>query len=307
MTKEEFWKNFNLGTELQISGNFIYNGLLSFHQMQSFYNEDEIFDFLYNISIGIERLLKISVILIEHSDIKNAIELEKSIITHNHLELLKRVKIKHELTLANTHNEFLQLLSNFYKTMRYDRFNLSSVYELSKEKKGLITFIEKNLDIKISNEFFNVTANDDRIKKFIGKIIGKITSQLYSVLVNEAHRLNIYTYEVKNYSKSFKIFLTKDYTFEKADLVKKEVLLNLIQCKKQSNFYNFIDKIKPLDLSDYDENYLIKCLLDMLESEKLGDEVDMLYEEIKNKKDRFERLEMLGSDFSFDYFDDSEE
>jgi hypothetical protein len=68
MDASTFWKNFNLGTELQVSGNFIYNSLSIFDKMETFYHEEEIFEFLYNLSVGIERLLKINVILIEHSD-----------------------------------------------------------------------------------------------------------------------------------------------------------------------------------------------------------------------------------------------
>ena len=46
MDSSTFWKNFNLGTELQISGSFIYNGLLVFDEMETFYHEEEIFEFL---------------------------------------------------------------------------------------------------------------------------------------------------------------------------------------------------------------------------------------------------------------------
>lgn len=53
-TPTEFWKNFRLGTELSISGNFIYNGLYNFDLMSHFYYEDEAFEFLYNISVRIE-------------------------------------------------------------------------------------------------------------------------------------------------------------------------------------------------------------------------------------------------------------
>jgi hypothetical protein len=61
-----FWKNFRLGTELQISGSFIYNALYTLDNMQTFYYEAECFEFLYNMSVGFERLQKIAVILLEH-------------------------------------------------------------------------------------------------------------------------------------------------------------------------------------------------------------------------------------------------
>ena len=48
---------------------FIYNGIYSLDNMESFHNVEECFEFLYNISVGIERLQKILVILVEHDEI----------------------------------------------------------------------------------------------------------------------------------------------------------------------------------------------------------------------------------------------
>jgi hypothetical protein len=82
-----FWKNWRMGTELQISGSFIYNAILCLDQMETFYYEEECFEFLYNTSVGIERLLKICIILTEHDKINNQEEFEQSLITHNSTEL----------------------------------------------------------------------------------------------------------------------------------------------------------------------------------------------------------------------------
>src|SRR5665647_1495631 len=109
MNKHEAWKNFNLGEELSISGAFIYNGLRRFHEMQVLDHADEIFESLYNLSIGLERLLKIAVVLVEHKDDSDQEALEKSLITHNHLELMNRVREHCKLNLGPPHNEFLAL------------------------------------------------------------------------------------------------------------------------------------------------------------------------------------------------------
>jgi hypothetical protein len=128
MNKHEAWKNFNLGQELSISGAFIYNGLRRFHEMQVLDHTDEIFEFLYNLSVGLERLLKIAVVLVEHEDDSDQEALEKSLITHNHLELMKRVRQHCKFNLGTPHNQFLALLGTFYTSLRYDRFTLSSVW-----------------------------------------------------------------------------------------------------------------------------------------------------------------------------------
>lgn len=303
MTKEEFWKNFNLGTELQISGNFLYNGILAFHQMKNFYNEDEIFEFIYNVSVGIERLMKIDLILIEHSNSTNQSEFEATLKTHNHLDFLQRIQKKHNLNLDKSHNQFLQLLFNFYKKVRYDRYSLSNVRDFEKEKDILIKFIEKFLKIKISNKTFNVTQNSKEIKRFIGNVIKKLTEELYEVLRKEAHRLNIYTYEVRYGSKAFKIFIANDFTFEKEDIIRKEIIINLIDRKRKTDFTTFINGIDKLDLEDFDENYYIRCLLDILESYQVYGELECLYEEVKNLSERLELVELVGSDMTFDFSD----
>ncbi len=42
----QFWKNFRLGTELQVSGTFLYNSIFALENMKSFYREEDCFEFL---------------------------------------------------------------------------------------------------------------------------------------------------------------------------------------------------------------------------------------------------------------------
>jgi hypothetical protein len=76
MKRTQAWKNFNLGQELSVSGAFIYNGLRRFHEMRVLDNTDEIFEVLYNFAVGLERLLKIAVVLLEHNETTDQDELE---------------------------------------------------------------------------------------------------------------------------------------------------------------------------------------------------------------------------------------
>jgi len=52
MKVTDFWKNFALVVEISISGAFIYNGLRRYHEMRNLDYTDELFEFLYNISVG---------------------------------------------------------------------------------------------------------------------------------------------------------------------------------------------------------------------------------------------------------------
>jgi hypothetical protein len=44
MKPTEFWKNFELGEELSVSGAFIYNGPRRFHELHKLDHTDEIFE-----------------------------------------------------------------------------------------------------------------------------------------------------------------------------------------------------------------------------------------------------------------------
>lgn len=297
MKKEEFWKNFNIGREVQLSGNFIYDGLLIFEQMESFNYEDEIFEFLYFISVGMERLMKANIILIEHDNDKDQDEFEKSLITHNHADLLIRIEKKHKLQLGKVHNEFIQILTKFYKSFRYDRFSLKNYQDSDKEKNNLIKFLNKYKGIEISNNYLNVTSNDKRIKKFIGKVIGKIINALYEILEKESHKLALYTYEIRTFSKSYKIFLEKDFTFERERILQKEILIYLLRNNEDSGFKEHIDNfLPPLEFSNGSENTYAKCLFDLSQSSEFLDELETMYDDLENKKLRLEAIDIIGSD-----------
>lgn len=303
----EFWKSFNLGIELDIAGTFIYNGLKSFHDIKNFESTSDIFEFLYNISIGIERLAKIAIILIEHEDNKEQNKFEKSLITHNHLELIKRIKKKHKLNLSTVHNKFLQILTNFYKSMRYDRYNITEVADHEKEKRSLIDFISSELKINYSNDFLQLTTNDDRIKIFIGKIIGKFSTTIYDIIWEEAHRLNVYTYELRYDSKAAKIFYAKEFNFLNEINVNKELLIFLMHAKGDKGVVDFIRSLKPLDLDIGEACEFIESFENPLITSQMQERIKLAYEEeIDDVKYRLEALKALTNCHAFYYGEDED-
>lgn len=306
MKREEYWKNFNLGIELQLSGNFLYDGLYLFDQLEHFHNEEDIFEFLYLISVGIERLSKIGIILIEHSENTEQEELEKSLITHNHLDLMNRIRRNRRLNLSVVHNDLLQLLARFYKSYRYDRFSLKSFHESDKEKRAFVKYLEKYLNVKIDSDGLFVSSNELRFKKFIGKIVGKITEQLYEIVEEEARRLNIYTYEIRTYSKSYKIFREKEYTFERERLLQKEILLYLLRNDHRGTAFDaLLNSIKPLDFMNESENIYSQCLFQPMRCREVIEEMEELYDTIDEKKDRLDFMEMIGS--NIELYEDMED
>jgi len=304
-TLSEFWKNFQLGTELRISGNFIYNGIFFFDTMQHFCYEDEIFEVLYNISVGVERLQKVTIILLEHNDKIDQSEFEKNLITHSHIELYDRIKKHRKQNFGKQHVEFLSMLSNFYKSTRYEKYNLNSVYKFIEGRSEFINYIEKYLNLKISVEFFGCTPNSNNIKKFFGNIIGKICSNYFDIINDECHRLNIYTDDLPSDSKASKIFWGKSFNFFEERQVQKEIIKYLIQSDLPSGISNFLKEEPPLNLEFHDTNYYINYLIDFHKSGGVIEEVEELYTEIGNISDRTKHLEIVGdSDISLEFDDD---
>lgn len=62
---DSFWnyKNFNMVNELNIAGEFIYDGIDALNRMNTIDEIPLLFSFLYHVSVGIERIQKIILVL----------------------------------------------------------------------------------------------------------------------------------------------------------------------------------------------------------------------------------------------------
>ncbi len=306
-TPTEFWKNFRLGTELSISGNFIYNGLYSFELMPHFYYEDEAFEFLYNISVGLERLQKICIVLLEHKDDTNQEEFEESLISHNLDDLNTRIENHKKINIGKTHKKLISLLTKFYKSSRYEMYQMQSVFKPNQSKVQLIKFLEESLDIEISVDMLGCTSNDERIKRFIGKTVGKFCKEYYQIVKDECNRLRIFTYEIPYESKAFKIFMSEKYDFSEEKIVQKEILKYLIQAELPKNFKEYLKTHPPLELDFYNTNYYLNHLFSFHKEYSIKGEIEELYTDFDNIKERLEHLKFIANpDVNFE-FDEEEE
>ncbi|MCX6178680.1 MAG: hypothetical protein NT163_04835 [Chlorobiales bacterium] len=305
MKPAEFWKNFRLGEELSISGTFTYNGLRRFYELRILDHSDEIFEVLYNLSVGLERLLKIAVILLEHSDSQDQEAFEKSLITHSHLDLLHRVKSQRALNLGPSHNELLGLLATFYKSHRYDRFSITSISDLRKERDALCRFFYKNLNLEISEPNFLLgTTNDARYKKFLRKTVLKICRSLYEVVADRARELNLYTYELRHGSKAETMFLGEaDIPAE--NVLWKELLIFFMNTKESSGYLEFLRNITPLDFDPALVDEYLDCFQSDAAKAFVIDELEHYYEEMSNAGERLKMMDVIGS--SGVYFDEPDD
>jgi len=307
MKPTTFWKNFQLGEELSISGVFIYNGMRRFHEMQNLNHTEEVFEFLYNLSVGFERLLKIAVVLLEHNDGIKQEELEKSLITHNHLELLRRLKKHVTINLNTPHNDLLSLLGTFYKSLRYDRFSLSSVYDSNKEMGAICDILSKHLktDIQHGNTIFG-TKNEDKYRKFIRKTVLTISRTIFEVVKEQAMALNIYTYELRSGSKAETVFL-REVNISDEDILWKELLVFFMNTKTTSGYLEFLREITPLDFDPALVDEYLDCFQSDTAKAMVMDELEHHYQELEETGKRFELMNIVGAhNVSFDYPDDEE-
>ncbi|MBF0620835.1 MAG: hypothetical protein HQL54_02795 [Magnetococcales bacterium] len=299
MTPEEWWLNFGLGIELDLSGSFIYNGIKHLDSLDGLNNPADIFEILYNLSVGLERLLKVAIILNEYNSSTNIVDLEESLITHNTSELANRINTNNELDLSVHQKEFLSLLSKFYKSQRYGRYSITSIYNVKAEKYAFLQYIEKHLKVGITNELVGV-QNTDQIKKFIGKIVGKISRKLYSIIYNKASKLNIYTYELRGDSKAIKVFLglNKDrLDFLDEMQIKRELIMFLIDEKSGGAHFNMMKSFGALDLDPARLPAYIKALLNDIHLPDVEEEVEVLYEELSNIQERFQKLNLIDCEY----------
>jgi len=302
-----FWKNFRLGDELHIAGSFIYNGLRRYHELQQLEYTDEVFDFLYNLAVGIERLLKIAIVLHEHSDLSDQEALEQSLITHSHLDLVARLRQRSAIKFSKPQNELLQLLGTFYKTLRYDRFSINSVSQSRKETAAILAFFSKHLkvDFPERSSLFG-TPNEDRFRDFIQRTVLKISQTLYDVIAARSSALGLYTYELRSGSKAESIFLRKVKIADE-DVLWKELLIFLMNTAPTTGYLKFLKQIEPLNFDPALLRDYLNCFKSDASKAAVMDELDWHYGEMDTsiRNERFVTIGIIGAENV--YFHDPED
>lgn len=297
MTPDEWWKNFALGMELDVAGTFIFNGVKRLDEIENFYYPTDIFEILYNLSVGIERLLKVAIVLVEHDNQMDMEEFEKSLITHNTMELTNRLQVAHDLNLSGVHTEFLSLLSKFYKTHRYGRFSIGSIPGIKEEQKMFLEYLEKHLQIEVpSEDSFIPVYNSDQIRKFIGKVVNKIARSIFCVIGKMTAKLNIYTDELRGDSKAIRVFYGDRLDFIDERIKKKELLLFLMNPQNRGRHIDLIRSFEVLDLDPEMAPSYIKALVNESHLPMVEGEVDELYTEVDNIGERISMVDIIDNE-----------
>src|SRR5574344_1829975 len=121
-----FQQSMALSAELDTAGTFIYKAIKEFSSIEIFGVSSKDFMFLYFASVGIERLQKILLILLQNPKDRDSYEKYcKSIITHDTAELQEKISKfkfnKKRIELPESCMAFLNILVEFYENQRYER------------------------------------------------------------------------------------------------------------------------------------------------------------------------------------------
>lgn len=291
-----------MANELDVAGEFIYAAIDKFNRMNDFDQVGDNFFFLYNLAVGIERVQKILLVIINDvnkEEIDNFLEKIKS---HDHMMLHSKIKEKINISFSKEQNDLLSLLATFYNAERYSRFDFFS-YNF-KDRDLLIEYIQKNCkDINVDYFIFKyVPINTDEIKEFFGRLIGRLCQKYYKAIEEASINKNMYCYELRYNSAAERVFCgneEKGSYQRKIDREKraiKELLLYLRSPKEINKFIEYMDGVDslPFDI-DLIQEY-VADLCNKTVSVDLIDEVDFMYDQfVENKIEREQLISLIGN------------
>lgn len=310
MNPELWFKNFNMVIELDVAGEFIYNGLQEIYQTSCFRNDAHTFLALYNLSVGIERLQKIIITLWEFKDSISPEEFKEELrkIGHNHISLrdkiislVKGTKAEKASSLTSRENDFLEVLCHFYSDNRYMRYR--AYQDTDGEVVLLKNYLTKYADTDQSI-FDDLIIVNDKIKRLLGKTISGISKKYYELVREGSRRNGTFTYELREESKAAKVFRYDTLYSEKYEehIAFKEMIIYLHNTNEKHPFLKYIEEIEPLPFEVEFISGYIEDICNGNIPQQLVDEADALYENIENGKERREMLSLIGNpnvDFEF--------
>ena len=294
-------KSIIMANELDVAGEFIYSAIIKLDKMQHFEQVADYFYFLYHLAVGIERVQKILLFIVNDVQETELKEFLVKLKSHNHKSLHDKIMKKVNISLSKEQMELLMLLSNFYKDERYRRFDFLS-YEFD-DKKILLDFICDNCNnLKFDySQGKKILLNTIGIKEHLGRVIGRLCHKYYEAIKLESEKRNIYAYELRYGSPAEKLFCEKGRNnsyqnkVEKEKRAIKELLLYIRNSNEDNELINYMNEIDPLPLDNsLIQDYIADLCCGNVSINLLG-EIDFLYKEfVNNSYEREQKLSLIG-------------
>lgn len=119
--------------------------------------------------------------------------------------------------------------------------------------------------------------NSTRNRRHIGKVVAKISGELYKIVRRRASELHLYTDELRSGSKAEKIFLKNECQFTSEDVLWKELLVFFMNTRANSGLLSFLRSIEPLDFDKALANDYLQCFQSEEEKGNVMDELEEFY------------------------------
>lgn len=311
----EIWdfKSINMGRELEISGEFIYESAKKTMSITGLNNQYEINIILYTGAVGIERLQKIYLCLVQQNP-NDKDSVPKCLMGHNHLELEKEIEKYTMDKIPKNGKGLLGIFAEYYNNYRYANY-------IPKINGGdlrllFISFLKKqngkfNFDEPCSLSQFEV------FKRFYINELGKIAGYFYGLIEHKARDINTYTYEIDSSSNAARVFWsTRGRSLYEQMLIEqnaiKELLLYIYKNQRDSGVFRLLNHMESLEMDDTLINDYLADLFEGKVNDWLIDYVDDMYEEIgdiQKIKERKKLLSLFGDRsvcFDFEDLEDGE-
>lgn len=180
MDIDNIWifKNFSMGHELDIAGEFIYESAKRMMGIQSFHNEFEINSILYNGAVGIERLQKILLCLYcieKEDDLSHPI---KCLLEHNHNDLQSKIQDYINCGFNGNHNCLLDVFRDYYNDYRYGNYMIN-------RKSDIINLLErvfKRKNKKLNADELLCLYDIEEYIQFFINLLGQIARTYYNLI-----------------------------------------------------------------------------------------------------------------------------
>lgn len=297
MFVDEIWdlKSLNMGRELEIAGEFIYDSAKKTMSISGLNNTYEINIILYTGAVGIERLQKIYLCLVaqDPTDVRS---LPKCLKQHNHTVLQREVNKYSVKTVSKNAMSMLGMFENYYNNYRYANYNPGQ--HGNDLRKLFIAFL-KRLNGKFDFDEPCAAVQFEEFKRFYINELGKLAVHFYLLIHEKASELNTYTYEIDSFSRASRVFWTaqRKTLYEQMILEQdatKELILYIYKKKRGTGVFRLLDDMEALDFDDSLVNEYLEDLCTGKVNDSLIDYVDEIHEDIEDKAKRKERKELLS-------------
>lgn len=302
MNRLEYFRNFNIGAEIDFAGSFAYNAISIINTSQDIYQNNQISLFLYNAAVSVERMQKCVLFMYGDYEETSFEKFAETIKNHGHQKLQAKIIEHTGLKLPKDQNALLLLLQDYYAKGRYSNLSITDAYDCKSNFENFVKscYGESMIEVHFFREDTYVT---EQAKEHIGRTLGKLLYSYFELVRKRAYELNLYTYELHSGSPAERVFRNN---FPKRSLQAvndserisfSELIVFLMNSTETTGYFNFIRAIKPLDLDPYQaQEYLVDIMKRQIPQE-LVDEVTTLYEDMtaEDIQDRKERLTIIGA------------